>query len=526
MVRSFGACLGHSATARSRGSRALSAQLGAPSLWDIDEGNNAEAAREMLESGNWVVPTFNFQLRLDKPALLYWLQIAAYRSFGINEFSARLPSALAAIGAVLVTYELGRRLFGAMAGLLAGLALAGTASFCVSAHFANPDALLNLFTASALLAFWSGYRRGGHLWFIPYGLFTGLAMLAKGPVGFVLPALILGLFLLWTRELRRLLTFHSLWGGLMFLLVVAPWYSLVGVETKANWLRGFFLTHNVGRFLSPMENHGGPVYYYILILLVGFAPWSVFLGLTGWSVVRELRASARGLRRGTENSELKFLLCWIAAYFVFFSFSGTKLPNYILPLFPALAILTARCLDRSRTGVTVPPRWMAQLCLFSFGFVGLALAAGLLIAGGTLASPRHARPILARPGQLGHSGRCAAAGSGRRVVVLPAREYRRGSRVVPRGGPCVSRHPGAWAGASLNDSKAPQPLVAILRPPSTSRKSGWRRTSIFSPAWSSTVSARFARFRRRSTSSSSCAVRCRSICSCRLRCGKLWRRES
>src|SRR3954447_682307 len=112
--------------------------LGAPSLWDIDEGHNAEAAREMLASGNWIVPTFNFQLRVDKPALLYWLQIAAYQVCGVNEFAARLPSALAALVAVLAAYELGRAMFGAATGLVTGLVLASTAMFCAAAHFANP----------------------------------------------------------------------------------------------------------------------------------------------------------------------------------------------------------------------------------------------------------------------------------------------------------------------------------------------------------------------------------------------------
>src|SRR5262249_39155930 len=118
--------------------------LGAPSLWDVDEGNNSEAAREMGESGNWVVPTFNYKLRVDKPALLYWLQIGAYALFGVNEFAARFPSALAALATVLLTYELGRRLFDAATGLLAGVVLASTVLFCAVAHFANPDALLNL----------------------------------------------------------------------------------------------------------------------------------------------------------------------------------------------------------------------------------------------------------------------------------------------------------------------------------------------------------------------------------------------
>ena len=133
--------------------------LGTPSLWDIDEGNNAEAAREMLDCGNWVVPTFNYQLRVDKPALLYWLQIGAFRLFGINEFAARLPSALAALAAVLMTYELGRQMFGAATGLLAGLVLASTGLFCAAAHFANPDALLNACTLLTLFFFWHSFTR-------------------------------------------------------------------------------------------------------------------------------------------------------------------------------------------------------------------------------------------------------------------------------------------------------------------------------------------------------------------------------
>src|SRR5436309_6047099 len=115
--------------------------VGEPRLWDIDEGNNAEAAREMLEADNWRLPTFNYQLRVDKPALLYWLQILGYRTFGVGEFAARLPSALAAIATILLTYELGRRMFGPPAGLLAGLTLASAVMFCAAAHFANPDAL-------------------------------------------------------------------------------------------------------------------------------------------------------------------------------------------------------------------------------------------------------------------------------------------------------------------------------------------------------------------------------------------------
>src|SRR5205085_1656030 len=116
--------------------------LGATSLWDIDEGLNAEAAREMHESGNWIVPTFNFKPRTAKPALLYWLQSAAYRRFGVNEFAARLPSCVSALAVILLTYALGRRMFDPLTGLMAGVILASSIQLCLLAHAATPDMLL------------------------------------------------------------------------------------------------------------------------------------------------------------------------------------------------------------------------------------------------------------------------------------------------------------------------------------------------------------------------------------------------
>lgn len=351
--------------------------LGTPSLWDIDEGHNAEAAREMLESGNWIVPTFNFQLRVDKPALLYWLQIFAYQLFGVSEFAARLPSALAALLAVLLTYEFGCFLFNAATGLAAGVMLASAVLFSGAAHFANPDALLCAFTLLTLLLFWVGFQRQDTRWLIPAGIAAGLAVLAKGPVGFVLPGAVIGLFLILTRRLGFLWNRRFALGLFAFAAVALPWYIWVSVDTRANFLRGFILTHNVNRFLSPMENHSGPAYYYLVVLLVGFAPWSAFLGLTAWSSWREWRSSGSPCRE-THS----FLWCWIAVYLVFFTVSSTKLPNYILPIYPAVALLTARCLERWRCGELVLPRWPMQLGLASLAFVGVVATLGLLVAGG------------------------------------------------------------------------------------------------------------------------------------------------
>src|SRR5438046_41961 len=129
--------------------------LGATSLWDVDEGVNAEAAREMRDNGTWVIPTFNYQLRTAKPVMLYWLQRGSYAVFGVSEWSARLPSVLAAFLTILLTYELARRMFGRATGLLAGVVLASAFEFCMLAHAATPDATLLLFTVLTYYLFWS-----------------------------------------------------------------------------------------------------------------------------------------------------------------------------------------------------------------------------------------------------------------------------------------------------------------------------------------------------------------------------------
>jgi 4-amino-4-deoxy-L-arabinose transferase-like glycosyltransferase len=375
--------------------------LGACSLWDIDEGNNAEAAREMLDCGNWVVPTHNYQLRVDKPALLYWLQIGAFHLFGINEFAARFPSALAALAAVLMTYELGGRMFGAATGLLAGLVLASTGSFCASAHFANPDALLNAFTLLTLFFFWHSFTRLGRAWSVAGGMSAGFAVLAKGPVGLVLPFAVIGLFLLWSRKSRLLWNRRLVWAALAFALVALPWYIWVGVETKVAFLQAFILKHNVGRFLQPMEHHGGPLYYYVGVLAVGFAPWSAFLGLAGWYAREEYKETRRQGDKETRSessvvsvspatdlpARYRFLWCWFAVYFVFFSLAGTKLPNYILPVYTPLAILTARFLQRWRVGAIQPPAWALQFSVAGFALIGVATSLALLAAGGTIRLP-------------------------------------------------------------------------------------------------------------------------------------------
>jgi 4-amino-4-deoxy-L-arabinose transferase-like glycosyltransferase len=358
--------------------------LGGPSLWDVDEGNNAECFREMRASGNFIVPTFNYALREDKPALLYWCQIASAELFGVNETAARFPSALAALVAVLSLYEMGRLMFGARTALLAGVIMTTSVSFLGAAHFANPDALLLAFSTLFLTLFWHDYRRttegSGRGWLIGAGAAAGIAVLAKGPVGLILPAGVILLFLAWQRQLSRLVDLRLPGMILAFLVVAAPWYVWVGIETKGAWLRGFFEKHNIQRALDAMESHSGPPWYYLLVLLAGLAPWSIFLGPAAWHTWRRLR-SAEGAS-DTERSALRFLITYFAVYFIFFTAARTKLPNYILPAYPAVVLLTAHFLQRWRLGEAVLPAWVMRTGLAFLALFGIGLAGGLLLASG------------------------------------------------------------------------------------------------------------------------------------------------
>ncbi len=366
--------------------------LGAASLWDVDEGVNAGAAREMREAGTWVVPTFNFELRTAKPVLLYWLQRASYAAFGVSEWSARLPSALAAMLTVLLTYELARRLFGPSTGLLAGVVLASAIEFCVLAHAATPDSTLLLFTVLTYYLFWLGQENGGRAWWRWTAAACGLAALTKGPVGIAVPGLVIALFFLWNREARRLWDRRLASALFVGLLVAGPWYILVATETRGEWSRAFFLNENVNRAMTPMDGHRGPVFYHVAGVLVLFAPWSAFLAAAVWYGFKAARTttaeSPETAVPGTAAPEparpYRLLLCWAGAYLAVFSLAATKLPNYVLPLYPAVAILTARFLVRWRDGSLPLPRWVMPAAVGGVLLVAAVTAGGLLAAGGAL----------------------------------------------------------------------------------------------------------------------------------------------
>jgi 4-amino-4-deoxy-L-arabinose transferase-like glycosyltransferase len=372
--------------------------LGAHSLWDIDEAHNAECVREMSDAADWCIPTFNFVLRTDKPVLLYWVVGAAYHWFGVGEWAARFGSVCCGLTSVLLVYELGRRMFDPQTGVLAGVILASSIMFCVSSHAVTPDALLISLTLLTMLLFWSFDSRRSRFWLVAIGLSTGLAVLAKGPVGVALPAAAIGLFLIWERRFGTLLTGKLLLGLFLVALVAAPWYLYVGFETKWEFLRGFFYKHNVSRFQQPLEGHAGSVFYHPLVMLVGFAPWSVFLAPALWFAIGRRMSNDKTTNEQFPNSPAqdlgsshtpayRFLWCWLAVWVVFFSVAATKLPNYVLPAYPVLALLTARFLVRWVGGALAPAAGWLQSSLIVFGLVGVTITGGLLVVAGVFPVP-------------------------------------------------------------------------------------------------------------------------------------------
>ena len=374
--------------------------LGSMGLTDRDEGRNAEAGREMFESGDWMSPTFNNEPRYAKPALVYWLMTISYQVFGVNEFSARLPSAVFGVGLIVMQYLFLSRFRGAVVGLFGAVMLLLNIEIIGLSRMALTDSVLIFLTTLSLFSFWFGFQ--GHererwwRWLFYIGM--GLATLAKGPVGFIVPLMTVALFLAMTRQWKRFWQDGApLAGTMVFGLVAVPWYALMwslhGAEYAAS-----AQANTVGRFLNPMEGHGFTIFFYVPVLILGFFPWSGWLPFAWYDAYKNWR-EARG--RGREDSKLDaaghsssdpspltsrlaapqelewFAAAWVLGVLLFFSLSSTRLPHYIGPLFPAAALLTAsywhRCLMNPLTrGIRASIHTtMAVGYLLAIGFAAL-----------------------------------------------------------------------------------------------------------------------------------------------------------
>jgi 4-amino-4-deoxy-L-arabinose transferase-like glycosyltransferase len=413
-------------------------------LWDEDEPRFAAIARTMVETGDWVVPVFNDTLAVDKPVLMHWAMAACMTVFGTTEFAARLPSMIAALVTALALLRFGTRFFDATVGVVAALAWLGTLLAGIEAHAATPDAILTaLCTWATVLAaeVIAGPAKKGDIprfpgigqpWnpvepvsletvvkrgmspFLPrlelgrafgIGLLLGLAVVCKGPIGAVGPLAVLVPWAWWVAVDRRSaeVTTGSWFARLKaaglpavvdvirslrpvalvagVLVAAAPWYVAVWQRTDGAWIEGFFFVHNVGRFMAPMEKHSGGPLFHPLTMLVLFYPWSCFLPLA------VVLAAWRIWRRTVPAVVVHALglgLVWLGVWVGGFSAAATKLPNYVLPAYPAAALLVAIvAVDAARraaaTGRWPHPGWLATgTAALAFG--GIATAATILVA--------------------------------------------------------------------------------------------------------------------------------------------------
>jgi 4-amino-4-deoxy-L-arabinose transferase-like glycosyltransferase len=305
--------------------------LGGVPLLDPDEPVYAETSLEMLAFQDFVSPRIFGEYWYDKPPLYYWLVAGAFKLFGVGEFAARFPSALLAVAGVLFVYRSGSRLFNHRAGLAGSLVLATSLEYFYLGKAAVTDITLTFCLTVALLSF---LEKRYYLFYF----FTGLAVVAKGPVGFLFPGAILFFYMIATRNFALLRTMKLPTGILLFLLVALPWYVAMYYIHGSVFLDTFIGFNNITRFTSPEHPEGVLWYYFIPVLLIGFFPWTAILAQAVWSSL------ADSYRR--EFDSMVFLNIWVAFTFVFFSISQTKLVSYILPLFPPLALIAGWYVSR------------------------------------------------------------------------------------------------------------------------------------------------------------------------------------
>ncbi len=341
-------------------------------LFQTDEGRYAEIPREMLASGDWVTPRLDGFKYFEKPVLQYWTTAIAYRLFGESNWTSRLWTALTGFLGVLMAAWVGFRLFDRRTAWCAALLLGSSLYYVIMGHFNTLDMAVSFFMGLSVFAFLLAMqaadadntpaRRG---WMYLAWAAAALAMLSKGLEAVVLPGLAFVIYTLLTRDWKRWQQLHWYGGLLIFLVIAAPWFVLVSLRNP-EFPYYFFIYEHFYRFLTPVAHRPGSWWYFIPILLLGLLPWWPQFAR---SVLRPLRRTQADQPPAGFNHAL-FLWIWCVVVFVFFSFSDSKLASYILPIFPALALLVGRELAQRRRGDALIS---AILCML-LAILGLWLA--------------------------------------------------------------------------------------------------------------------------------------------------------
>ncbi len=388
-------------------------------LWERDEGRYADVAQGMLDRGDFVTPRIDGAVFLDKPPLGMWVTAGSLFLWGRNEAGARFGQTVLAVGLLLVTWRIGALLFDRRRAVAGAIVLASSCLFFAAAHILTLDLTLAFTVGLTLMLFLEGYRRperDGRFYILMAGG-AALAVLAKGPIGLVLPGMTVALFLTLRRSWPRVARMRLGWGLLLFAAIVAPWYLMVSLR-HPEFPGYFFLHENLARFATRAHNRAGAWYYYLPVVIAGLLPWSAIAAANlVAAVVAAPRDWLRQLRPPGEAGT--FLLAWFVPGLLFFSVAQSKLPFYILPLFPAAAIACgAWVVGRLEAGpafawwISLALSFAAAIALVAGGWLGgahlpeamredggafmamAALALVGLIAGDLLARRRLALPAL------------------------------------------------------------------------------------------------------------------------------------
>jgi 4-amino-4-deoxy-L-arabinose transferase-like glycosyltransferase len=312
--------------------------LGSVPLFDVDEGAFSEATREMMISKNYLTTYLNGAPRFDKPILIYWLQLAAVKLFGVNEFAFRLPSALAGTVWASAIFLFVRKESDNRQAFLAAAMMVLSLQVIVIAKAAIADGLLNCLLAVTMFALLHHYKTGSkqaiHLAFAA----AGFGMLTKGPIAIIIPVAVTFLFSLQDGSFKKWLQMIVNPSGIIIFLIIAlPWYLLEYRDQGMAFIEGFFFKHNINRFNSSLEGHSGSLFYYLPVIIIGLMPFTALF----FTVLFKLKTLLA-------DSTNRFLLIWFGFVFIFFSLSGTKLPHYMIYGYTPLFILMARALPLTK----------------------------------------------------------------------------------------------------------------------------------------------------------------------------------
>jgi 4-amino-4-deoxy-L-arabinose transferase-like glycosyltransferase len=322
------------------------AGLGRPAIGDSDEAFYAEAAREMVESGDWLTPRYNYEPRFQKPILFYWLVAATYTVAGIGETQARLWAALAGVGLSLAVLLAGRRWFDPWTAVIAAAIVATTFGYFSIGRLALPDLPLAFFITVTIVAALAGTVDDdihATRWLLISGAAAGCAFLTKGPVGLLVPAIVVAPIWVLEREHFRLTPRAALGALAVGLAIGAPWYVAMAITHGPGYLESFFVGDNLERFATSRFNDPRPPWFYLPIVLGGMLPWTPLVAV----VVPMLRT--RATRRRWLSPRTWRMIVWAAMPLVFFTISVGKQPRYILPILPPLALLLADAIGQRRT---------------------------------------------------------------------------------------------------------------------------------------------------------------------------------